>query len=158
MEAECGTNKASSLVENLLGKVGGANKRQGNLRRPESPSTLSASVNTGVRSVDDTDGCLNRVPKNRLTFLAQIIVVYGIISVSVYHLSVQSPNQELWLVLLSSAFGYILPSPGLKYLKRPKVSEETGTVSRPALDTDSVDAAHDEETGCRSNGFRGDGN
>ena len=36
---------------------------------------------------------------------------------SIYHLSIQSPNQDLWLILLSSAFGYILPSPGLKYLK-----------------------------------------
>lgn len=153
MEVDCNTNKANFLAENLLGKVDGTNEQQGILRRS------AASVNTGIRSVSDSEGCLNRVPKNRLTFFAQIIVVYGIISVSVYHLSVQSPNQELWLVLLSSAFGYILPSPGLKYLKRAKVSEESaGTVNRQALDTDSVDAAHDEETGSRSNGFSGDGN
>lgn len=61
--------------------------------------------------------CGERVPKNQVTFLAQIIVVYGIIIVSVVHISLQSANQELWLVLLSSAFGYILPNPGLKYSK-----------------------------------------
>ena len=65
--------------------------------------------------------CMNRVPKNTITFIAQVIVLYAIIGVSVYHLSVQSPNQELWLILLSSAFGYILPSPGLKYLKQAQL-------------------------------------
>lgn len=92
MEVDCNTNKANFLAENLLGKVDGSNEQQGILRRS------AASVNTEIRSVSDSEGCLNRVPKNKLTFFAQIIVVYGIISVSVYHLSVQSPNQELWLV------------------------------------------------------------
>ena len=88
--------------------------------------------------------CQYRVPKYTLTFLSQIIVVYGIISVSVYHLSVQSPNQELWLILLSSAFGYILPSPGLKYLK-PSTPLSNGVKStEPALFND-VDAAISEE-------------
>lgn len=85
--------------------------------------------------------CLDRVPKNTLTFLAQIVVVYGIIAVSVYHLSVQSPNQELWLILLSSAFGYILPSPGLKYLKQTK-SRGTNLSYTPlsSVDIDETDA------------------
>lgn len=55
--------------------------------------------------------------KNPLTYYSQIIVIYAIIAVSVIHLSLQSPDKELWLVLLSSSLGYILPSPTLKFSK-----------------------------------------
>lgn len=108
-----------------------------------SPSALSASASTtGGCSVRGHKNCQYRVAKNTLTFLSQIIVVYGIISVSIYHLSVQSPNQELWLILLSSAFGYILPSPGLKYLK-PAANTPVSPVG--PTDGEDFDAAATEE-------------
>ena len=47
-------------------------------------------------------------------FFAQIIVVYMIIITSLVQISLRSPDKELWLNLLSSSIGYILPSPGLK--------------------------------------------
>lgn len=61
--------------------------------------------------------CGNRVPKNQVTYWTQIVLVYGIVIASIAHLSLQSPDKELWLVLLSSSLGYILPSPGLKFKK-----------------------------------------
>lgn len=82
--------------------------------------------------------CGGRVPKNQVTFFVQIIVVYGIIIVSIAHLSLQSSNQELWLVLLSSAFGYILPSPGLKYIK---TKGSSGREEAAASVADSPDSA-----------------
>ena len=48
-------------------------------------------------------------------FFAQIIVVYMIIITSLVQISLRSPDKELWLNLLSSSIGYILPSPGLKF-------------------------------------------
>ena len=60
----------------------------------------------------------NREPKNKFTFFSQIIVIYAIIATAIFHLSFQSPDKELWLVLLSSSLGYILPTPGLKFIKR----------------------------------------
>lgn len=68
--------------------------------------------------------CSEKFPKNRLTFLAQILVVYGIIITSLVHISLQSPDKELWLVLLSSSVGYILPAPGLKFRKSPLPIDE----------------------------------
>lgn len=65
----------------------------------------------------DFSCCGNRVPKNQFTYISQIIVIYGIIITAIVHLSLQSPNRELWLILLSSSLGYILPSPGLKFVK-----------------------------------------
>ena len=62
--------------------------------------------------------CKDRIPQNKITFAIQVIAVYAIIIASVINLSMQHPDKELWLVLLSSCIGYVLPNPGLKYKKR----------------------------------------
>ena len=111
----------SNLGENLIEDDAVEIEQPMGTSRPSVwPDTVSRT-----RAARDTEVCINRIPKNTFACLAQIVVVYGIISVSLYHLSAQLPNQELWLVLLSSAFGYILPSPGLKNLKR---SRETSKI------------------------------
>ena len=51
-------------------------------------------------------------------FFAQIIVVYMIVITSLVQISLRSPDKELWLILLSSSIGYILPSQGLKFRKQ----------------------------------------
>ena len=68
-------------------------------KQPTNQPSLLSSPELGQSLNKD---CLQRVLKNTITFIAQAIVLYSIITVSVYHISVQSPNQELWLVLLSS--------------------------------------------------------
>ena len=77
-------------------------------------------------SVQSAEG-LNRIVKNRFTFIAQIIVVYMIIITLLVQISLRSPDEELWLFLLSSSIGYILPSPGLKFRKHtsPLSADET---------------------------------
>ena len=64
-----------------------------------------------------------KIPKNRWSFFAQIVVVYTIIITSLIHLSLKSIDKELWLILLSSSVGNILPSPGLKFSKRPELQK-----------------------------------
>ena len=46
---------------------------------------------------------------------------------SLVQISLRSPDKELWLILLSSSIGYILPSPGLKFRKQtnPISADET---------------------------------
>ena len=60
-------------------------------------------------------------------FFAQVIVVYTIIITSSVQISLRRPDKELWLILLSSSIGYILPSPGLKFRKQanPISADET---------------------------------
>ena len=53
-------------------------------------NSVASTFSPSVRSQRDVEDCGNRIPKNRLTFFSQIIVVYGIIAVSVFHLSVQN--------------------------------------------------------------------
>ena len=69
----------------------------------------------------------DRIVKNRYAFFAQIIVVYMIIITSLVQISLRSLDKELWLMVLSSSIGYILPSPGLKFRKQanPISADET---------------------------------
>ena len=86
-------------------------------------------------------------PKNRISFWTQIVLVYLIIIVSITHLSLRSPDRELWLILLSSSIGYILPSPGLKFAKAPNVAGGSvigfsgGSELFPSVGLDELDSA-----------------
>ena len=61
-----------------------------------------------------------RKPKNSITYVTQIGIIIGIIITSLVQIAFQAPDKELWLVLLSTALGYILPTPGLKFSKSEK--------------------------------------
>ena len=46
-------------------------------------------------------------------FGAQLLVIYNVVSISLYNLSQSNDNKELWISLLSSSVGYLLLSPFL---------------------------------------------
>ena len=87
-------------------------------------SSLVRSDSVSVQSTDSR----GKIVKNRFSFLAQIIVVYIIIITS---LVLRSPDKELWLILLSSSIGYILPSPGLKFRKQSLPGDEHDSKLKP---------------------------
>ena len=83
--------------------------------------STQSNIKSGSDSIDNTKNyncCGNRVPKNQFTYISQIIVIYSIIATSTVRLSIRSQDRELWLILLSSSLGYILPSQGLKFTKQ----------------------------------------
>ena len=47
-------------------------------------------------------------------FLCQVIILYTVIVVSIYNLTVAHDASTLWTALLSSSLGYLLPNPSLK--------------------------------------------
>lgn len=53
------------------------------------------------------------IPKAEVIFISQVVMVYIIICVSLFNLSMGNTNQ-VWLVLLSSCVGYLLPPPQLE--------------------------------------------
>ena len=55
--------------------------------------------------------CGTKVPANEIVFFVQIIVIYTVIGVSIFNLSTNNHNNPLWISLLSSCLGYLLPSP-----------------------------------------------
>ena len=73
----------------------------------------SSSVQVNTESIKLAE------PKNRITFIGQIVLIFIIVIVSLINLCLSRPDRELWLLLLSSSIGYILPNPSLKFSKKP---------------------------------------
>ena len=46
-----------------------------------------------------------------IAFLFQVVAVYIVIVISLLNLTRGSDNKELWVSLLSSSVGYLLPTP-----------------------------------------------
>ena len=60
----------------------------------------------------------SKVPKSEIVFFCQVIVIYTVIVVSIYNLTVGGGNSNLWTSLLSSSIGYSLPNPTIKFKKK----------------------------------------
>lgn len=55
--------------------------------------------------------------RSKVTFIIQIIIITVVILTALLNISLNLGNKELWVMLLSSCLGYILPNPKLKALK-----------------------------------------
>lgn len=55
------------------------------------------------------------IPKAEIVYFTQILILYTVIVVSIYNLSAEKGDSNLWTALLSSSLGYILPNPTLKH-------------------------------------------
>ena len=55
-----------------------------------------------------------KIPQSEIVFLCQVIILYTVIVVSIYNLTVGNANSNLWTALLSSCLGYLLPNPTIK--------------------------------------------
>ena len=53
--------------------------------------------------------------RNLIVFLVQIVLLYVVIITSIINLIYGSTCKPIWIWLLSSSLGYIMPSPKLKY-------------------------------------------
>ena len=52
-----------------------------------------------------------KLPRAEITYFSQIVLIFFIVLTSVVNLSLGTTHQELWLTLLSSAVGVLLPAP-----------------------------------------------
>ena len=90
----------------------------------ESGSAAGESASLSVSS--EKHVCSKKIAQNKITFTFQIIAIYVIILAAIINLSLQQKDKELWLVLLSSCIGYVLPNPGLKFKSRKGYSSDSG--------------------------------
>ena len=58
------------------------------------------------------------VPSSEIVFFSQIIVVYIVIITCIINLSLNNGPHDLWIALMSSSLGYILPSPAISKRKK----------------------------------------
>ena len=82
----------------------------------ESASAVCETASLSLSS--EKQMCYKKIAQNKITFTFQIIAIYVIILAAIINLSLQQKDKEIWLVLLSSCIGYVLPNPGLKFKSR----------------------------------------
>ena len=56
----------------------------------------------------------SRVPKAEIVYLCQVLLILSIVLASIYNLTNHKGDQQLWVALLSSCMGYLLPNPSIK--------------------------------------------
>lgn len=58
----------------------------------------------------------NRLPRSEIVFVCQMIVIYVVIAVSLFSLTRghDPTDNQLWIALLSSCLGYLLPNPRIE--------------------------------------------
>jgi len=54
------------------------------------------------------------LPRSEIVFFVQVILVYIVVIVSIVNITLSHDPDRLWITLLSSSIGYLLPSPTLK--------------------------------------------
>ena len=55
------------------------------------------------------------LPRSEIVFFIQVVLVYVVVIVSIVNLTIGREDDKLWIALLSSGIGYILPNPSLKH-------------------------------------------
>jgi hypothetical protein len=58
--------------------------------------------------------CGHVFPRSEIVFFIQVTMVFIVATVSIINITMQHPDSQLWIALLSSSVGYLLPSPNLK--------------------------------------------
>lgn len=54
-----------------------------------------------------------RVPRSEIVFLCQMLLIYVVIGVSLFNLTTGRGPDNLWVALLGSCLGYVLPNPSI---------------------------------------------
>lgn len=54
-----------------------------------------------------------RVPRSEIVFVCQMVLVYVVVAVSLFNLSRGHGTDNLWVALLGSCLGYVLPNPSI---------------------------------------------
>ncbi len=57
--------------------------------------------------------CGKSLPKDEIQFFAQVGIISIVVLVSLYNLTIHATSRDLWISLLCSSLGYILPNPTL---------------------------------------------
>ena len=55
-----------------------------------------------------------KLPRSEIIYFTQILLLFIVISTAIANLSLETGNEQLWITLLCSSVGYILPSPHIK--------------------------------------------
>lgn len=54
-----------------------------------------------------------RVPRSEIVYFCQMLLIYVVVGVSLFNLSRGHGTDNLWVALLGSCLGYVLPNPSI---------------------------------------------
>ncbi len=54
--------------------------------------------------------------KSAIVFATQMVVVLTVVTAAIINLSLKNENKEMWISLLCSTIGYVMPAPKLRKL------------------------------------------
>ena len=75
------------------------------------PEEIVSQASVGSRRWSFLGG---KFPKQEVIYFTQVVLIYIVVIACIVNLSFWDDNQSLWVSLLSSCIGYILPSPKLR--------------------------------------------
>ena len=88
----------------------------------------------------DWSFCGKNIPKSEIVFFSQIIAIHFVVGFSIYYITDGNQNINLWISLLSSCLGYLLPLPIIKRRKNalyqtPRTSQISKQLEVLTMDT-----------------------
>ena len=76
--------------------------------------TSPQSVEDVVDAADGWHLFETECPKEEIVLFCLVTILFTVIVVSIYNLTIGHGDSTLWTALLSSSLGYLLPNPSLK--------------------------------------------
>lgn len=67
--------------------------------------------------------------RSQVVYFSQIIIIYIMIITCILNLSFKNGDSNLWIVLIGSCLGYILPSPKIKQKKKGEDSISSSNIA-----------------------------
>ena len=76
--------------------------------------------------------CGSKCPEREFIFIAQTLLVYIVTIASIANLTYGTSQSDLWVCLLSSSIGYMLPAPSIGH-KNSSIDSPSGDHTEPSV-------------------------
>ena len=94
-------------------------------RRPPPPPPAAAAAQQELRPRTRLWHMFGRrVPRSEIVFCCQTLLVYVVVVTSLVNITLSNGPLNLWIALLSSSLGYLLPHPSLDKTDRRRSSND----------------------------------
>jgi len=87
--------------------------------------------------------CGDKVPKQEVVFICQIIASFTIVIVALLNLSLSDCDKALWSTLVGAGFGYLVPNPTLRH-RRHRRRQQQQSLDDESLYDDAAQQQLDE--------------
>ena len=117
--------EANVLVEKVEEEEEKAEEEEALIRRRPPPPAAAAAAQQELRPRTRLWHMFGRrVPRSEIVFCCQTLLVYVVAVTSLVNITLSNGPLNLWIALLSSSLGYLLPHPSLDKTDRRRSSND----------------------------------